>query len=104
MNEFEDDPQMRNRVTNGMAQIAGGTFLMGSDAHYPEERPAQSVTVDGFWIDRHTGHQFRLAGLDPARATDDAGRAIEVRARRGHRRGRHDTFPTTAPRGSAPRG
>ena len=23
---------------------------MGSDAHYPEEAPAHSVTVDGFWI------------------------------------------------------
>jgi sulfatase modifying factor 1 len=25
---------------------------MGSDTHYPEERPAHRVTVDGFWIDR----------------------------------------------------
>jgi formylglycine-generating enzyme required for sulfatase activity len=25
---------------------------MGSDRHYPEEAPAHSVTVDGFWIDR----------------------------------------------------
>jgi len=38
---------------DGMAQIAGGTFRMGSDVAYPEERPAHSVTVDGFWIDRH---------------------------------------------------
>jgi sulfatase modifying factor 1 len=37
----------------GMAQITGGTFRMGSDVHYPEERPADGVTVDGFWIDRH---------------------------------------------------
>ncbi|CAD5108425.1 formylglycine-generating enzyme family protein [Zestomonas carbonaria] len=35
-----------------MAWIAGGTFLMGSDNHYPEEAPAHRVTVDGFWIDR----------------------------------------------------
>src|ERR1700693_2231538 len=42
-----------NRTTDGMAQIAGGAFRMGSDVHYPEERPAHSVTVDGFWIDRH---------------------------------------------------
>jgi formylglycine-generating enzyme len=34
--------------------IPGGTFLMGSDDHYPEEAPAHQVTVDGFWIDRHT--------------------------------------------------
>ena len=26
---------------------------MGSDVHYPEERPAHDVTVDGFWIDRY---------------------------------------------------
>ena len=37
-----------------MAWIPGGTFLMGSDHHYPEEAPAHQVTVDGFWIDRHT--------------------------------------------------
>ena len=37
----------------GMVWIPGGTFQMGSDKHYPEERPAHSVTVDGFWIDRY---------------------------------------------------
>lgn len=35
----------------GMARIPGGTFLMGSDAHYPEEGPARPVTVAGFWMD-----------------------------------------------------
>ncbi len=44
---------MRTRVTDGMARIAGGTFRLGSNVHYPEERPAHSVTVDGFWIDQH---------------------------------------------------
>jgi formylglycine-generating enzyme required for sulfatase activity len=34
-----------------MAWLRGGTFRMGSDRHYPEEAPAHSVTVDGFWID-----------------------------------------------------
>ena len=34
-----------------MAWIPGGTFLMGSDAHYPEEAPAHEVTVSGFWMD-----------------------------------------------------
>jgi len=38
----------------GMVWVHGGTFLMGSDRHYPEEAPAHRVTVDGFWIDRHT--------------------------------------------------
>jgi formylglycine-generating enzyme len=37
-----------------MVWIPGGTFLMGSDDHYPEEAPARPVTVDGFWMDRHT--------------------------------------------------
>jgi formylglycine-generating enzyme required for sulfatase activity len=37
-----------------MVWVPGGTFLMGSDHHYPEEAPAHRVTVDGFWIDRHT--------------------------------------------------
>jgi formylglycine-generating enzyme len=40
-------------VPDGMVWIPGGTFRMGSDHHYPEERPAHRVTVDGFWIDRH---------------------------------------------------
>jgi formylglycine-generating enzyme required for sulfatase activity len=35
-----------------MVWIPGGTFLMGSDRHYPEERPAHRVAVDGFWMDR----------------------------------------------------
>jgi formylglycine-generating enzyme required for sulfatase activity len=36
-----------------MAWIPGGTFLMGSDRHYPEEAPAHTVTVDGFWMSKH---------------------------------------------------
>lgn len=36
-----------------MVFVPGGTFTMGSDVHYPEERPAHPVTVDGFWMDRH---------------------------------------------------
>ena len=35
----------------GMRWIPGGTFAMGSDAFYPEERPVHRVTVDGFWMD-----------------------------------------------------
>lgn len=35
----------------GMRWVPGGTFVMGSDHHYPEEAPAHPVKVDGFWID-----------------------------------------------------
>jgi formylglycine-generating enzyme len=44
-----------------MVWIAGGTFRMGSDHHYPEEAPAHCVTVGGFWIDDTpvTNSQFR---------------------------------------------
>jgi sulfatase modifying factor 1 len=35
-----------------MVWIPGGTFRMGSESYYPEERPVRQVTVDGFWIDR----------------------------------------------------
>ncbi|MBO0779435.1 MAG: SUMF1/EgtB/PvdO family nonheme iron enzyme, partial [Ktedonobacteraceae bacterium] len=44
-----------------MVWVPGGTFLMGSNKHYPEEAPVHSVTVDGFWMDRYpiTNAQFR---------------------------------------------
>src|SRR5690349_15815685 len=49
------------RAHSGMIWVAGGTFRMGSDHHYPEEAPAHRVCVDGFWIDRTpvTNRQFR---------------------------------------------
>ena len=37
-----------------MMWIPGGTFRMGSDAHYPEESPARAVEVAGFWLGRTT--------------------------------------------------
>ena len=37
-----------------MRWIPGGTFRMGSNDFYPEERPVHDVAVDGFWIDEHT--------------------------------------------------
>jgi len=50
------DPAARH----GMVWIPGGTFTMGSDRHYPEERPARRVHVDGFWISPHpvTNREF----------------------------------------------
>ena len=64
----------------GMVRVPGGTFAMGSDAHYPEEGPARQATVGPFWIDatevtnaqfaafvEATGHvTVAEAGLDPA--------------------------------------
>lgn len=35
----------------GMRRIDGGTFTMGSEVYYPEERPLRRVKVDPFWID-----------------------------------------------------
>jgi formylglycine-generating enzyme len=44
-----------------MVWIPGGTFRMGSEKHYPEERPVHRVTVDGFWMDRHPVTNERFA-------------------------------------------
>jgi len=41
-------------IPNGMRHIRGGSFRMGSDHHYPEERPAHQVSVGGFVMDTHT--------------------------------------------------
>src|SRR5947207_11555416 len=47
--------------TEKMRWIPGGTFLMGSEEFYPEERPVHRVIVDGFWMDEHpvTAADFR---------------------------------------------
>jgi sulfatase modifying factor 1 len=44
-----------------MVWIPGGSFLMGSDDFYPEERPIHRVEVNGFWMDHHpvTVAEFR---------------------------------------------
>ncbi len=54
-------PEVAKPPFENMVWIPGGTFLMGSDKHYPEEASAHEVTVDGFWMDRHTvtNEEFR---------------------------------------------
>jgi len=37
-----------------MVWVPGGSFMMGSNDHYPEESPAHPVAVDGFWMDQFT--------------------------------------------------
>src|SRR5262245_244560 len=41
----------RSATPAEMAWIEAGTFCMGSDEHYPEERPSHRVAVGGFFID-----------------------------------------------------
>ena len=44
-----------------MVEVPGGRFVMGSDDHYPEERPAHEEHVAAFLIDQHpvTNAEFR---------------------------------------------
>lgn len=51
-----------------MVQVPGGTFMMGSNEHYPEEAPAHPVTVDGFWMD-----QFAVTNAQFSRFVEDTG-------------------------------
>lgn len=45
---------------DNMEWVPGGSFLIGSDNHYPEEAPAHAAIVEGFWIDQYavTNEQF----------------------------------------------
>jgi formylglycine-generating enzyme required for sulfatase activity len=54
-----------------MVEIPGGTFRMGSEDFYPEERPVREVSVDAFWIDRHpvTVAEFRRFVRDTGHVT-----------------------------------
>ncbi len=44
-----------------MIWVPAGSFLMGSNDFYREERPMRRESVEGFWMDRHpvTNAQFR---------------------------------------------
>jgi formylglycine-generating enzyme required for sulfatase activity len=51
----------RKTTARAAVWVAGGSFRMGSDRHYPEEAPSHMVRVDGFWMDRTpvTNRDFR---------------------------------------------
>ena len=61
LTEKDSKQHTRAAPSQDMVWIPAGTFLMGSDKHYPEEAPAHQVTVDGFWMDQHTvtNEEFR---------------------------------------------
>jgi formylglycine-generating enzyme len=48
-------------VDKGMVALPAGSFVMGSNDFYPEERPARDERVDSFAIDEHpvTNAEFR---------------------------------------------
>ena len=50
-------------VTRAMCTLSGGTFLMGSDRHYAEERPAHQVCVAGFRMDATAVTNAAFAGF-----------------------------------------
>lgn len=62
---------MRRAATQNTTLVAGGTFWMGSEDFYPEERPVHQVTVDGFWMDTHpvTVAEFRRFVKDTGHVT-----------------------------------
>jgi formylglycine-generating enzyme len=51
-----------------MVFIPGGTFTMGSENFYPEERPSRKVSVDGFWIDK-----FEVTNAEYVRFVSETG-------------------------------
>lgn len=87
----DDIETNRSGSQDGMVWIPGGTFQMGSNNHYPEERPVHSETVDGFWIDKYTVTNEQFARFvsetkyvtlaeHPARAEDYPGAKPEMLA------------------------
>src|SRR5215469_10132994 len=42
----------RRALRENMVFIHAGSYMMGSDKFYPEEKPVHKVTVDAFWMDK----------------------------------------------------
>jgi formylglycine-generating enzyme len=52
MMNTESQAILQPKALPNMPWVPGGTFRMGSEDFYPEERPVHEVHVDGFWMDR----------------------------------------------------
>jgi formylglycine-generating enzyme required for sulfatase activity len=50
VSDVESEPP-GSTLHSDMLWVPGGTFRMGSEDFYPEERPVHEVSVDGFWMD-----------------------------------------------------
>ena len=54
---------MDPRRDNELVRIPGGEFVMGSERHYPEERPVRKVRVRPFRMDAYPVTNRRFAGF-----------------------------------------
>src|ERR1044072_613494 len=52
----------------GVGRVPAQTTVVGSDAHYPEEAPAHAVSVEEFWVQRHTVTNTQFAEFVDATA------------------------------------
>jgi formylglycine-generating enzyme required for sulfatase activity len=51
--QVESRPDTQAPPFPEMVRVPGGTFRMGSDDFYPEERPQHEAAVGPFWMDRY---------------------------------------------------
>jgi formylglycine-generating enzyme required for sulfatase activity len=60
-----------SRRLGALREVPAGEFLMGSDQHYPEERPAATVAVAAFALEAHpvTNAEFRRFVTDTGHVT-----------------------------------
>jgi hypothetical protein len=62
-------------LTQGMRHIAGGSFFMSSDKHYPEEWPANHARVSACWMDKTAVTNDQFSPLRRRNWICDCGRA-----------------------------
>jgi formylglycine-generating enzyme required for sulfatase activity len=61
LDRTEINREIKAPSRGNMVFVEAGSFIMGSDKYYPEEKPVHKVTVDGFWIDKFpvTNKEFK---------------------------------------------